>query len=141
MLAEDSRVNQKVAVGLLKRDGHEVTTAINGKDAIAAWESELFDVILMDVEMPELDGLEATGLIRQNEKQIGIHTPIIAMTAHAMDGDREKCLSAGMDGYIAKPIRSDELFATMADVLSHFHKNELQTIDSADANERAVLVS
>jgi CheY-like chemotaxis protein/HPt (histidine-containing phosphotransfer) domain-containing protein len=117
LLAEDSLVNQKVAVGLLEKQGHTVVVARNGKEAIAALQREPFDLVLMDVEMPEMDGLEATAVIRVQERQAGGHVPIIAMTAHAMQGDRERCLAAGMDGYLAKPIRAEELSQTIQDVL------------------------
>jgi len=82
-----------------------VVVAVNGKEAVAAFEREPFDVILMDVQMPEMDGFEATAEIREKEKETGGHIPIIAMTAHAMKGDRERCLDAGMDEYVSKPIR------------------------------------
>jgi CheY-like chemotaxis protein len=94
---------------ILEKAGHRVVIAGNGREAINALEHEAFDLVLMDVQMPEMDGLEAAALIRQNEKGTGRHIPIIAMTAHAMTGDQERCLAAGMDAYIAKPIRSREL--------------------------------
>ena len=113
LLAEDSLVNQKLAVGLLERQGHTVHVANNGKEAVAAWQSRPFDLVIMDVQMPEMDGLEATATIRQKEKQTGAHIPIVAMTAHAMKGDRERCLAAGMDQYITKPIRAKRLLETI----------------------------
>ena len=116
LLAEDSVVNQKLAIGLLEKHGHTVVVAANGKEAIAALTSQEFDVVLMDVEMPEMDGLEATAVIRVQEKQTGEHIPIVAMTAHAMKGDRERCLEAGMDEYVSKPIRAQQLFETLASV-------------------------
>jgi two-component system sensor histidine kinase/response regulator len=131
LLAEDSVVNQKLAIGLLEKHGHTVGVVANGKEAIAATTSQKFDVVLMDVEMPEMDGLEATAVIRVQEKQTGEHVPIIAMTAHAMKGDRERCLEAGMDEYISKPIRSRQLFDTLALVLS---AEPTSAIDSGDAN-------
>jgi CheY-like chemotaxis protein len=109
LLVEDSLVNQKLAVALLEEQGHAVTVAGNGRDALAAIESERFDLVLMDLQMPEMDGLEATSRIRQREQQTGSHLPIVAMTAHALAEDRQRCLEAGMDGYIAKPIRSGQL--------------------------------
>ena len=118
LLAEDSLVNQKLAVGLLEKYGHTVVVANHGREAVAAFESQPFDLILMDVQMPELDGFEATGVIRAEESRTGAHMPIIAMTAHAMKGDRERCLEAGMDGYIAKPIHANELFDTMEAVVT-----------------------
>ncbi|MHB8901659.1 MAG: hybrid sensor histidine kinase/response regulator [Thermoguttaceae bacterium] len=118
LLAEDSLVNQKLAVGLLTKYGHSVTVAANGKEAIVALASHAFDLVLMDVEMPEMDGLEATAVIRVKEKQTGEHVPIIAMTAHAMKGDRERCLEAGMDEYISKPIRAQQVFAVLKSCLA-----------------------
>ncbi|MCR4411800.1 MAG: PAS domain-containing protein [Thermoguttaceae bacterium] len=113
LLAEDSLVNQKLAIGLLQREGHAVTVANNGREAVARAESQSFDVVLMDVQMPEMDGLEATAAIRQREQGTGRHVPIIAMTAHALQGDRERCLEAGMDEYIAKPIRAQQLLGLL----------------------------
>jgi CheY-like chemotaxis protein/HPt (histidine-containing phosphotransfer) domain-containing protein len=113
LLAEDSVVNQKLAVGLLARRGHSVVVAKNGVEALEMFGREPFDVILMDVQMPDMDGLEATAAIRQKEAISGHHVPIIAMTAHAMRGDRERCLAAGMDDYLAKPIRAEGLFAAI----------------------------
>ena len=105
LLAEDNVVNQRLAVKVLNKRGYCVVVAGNGKEAVAAFEQEPFDAILMDVQMPEMDGFEATGVIREKEKETGSHIPIIAMTAHAMKGDRERCLEAGMDEYVSKPIR------------------------------------
>ena len=112
LLAEDNPVNQRVVVRTLEKRGHRVVTAANGRLALEALGRDGgngFDVVLMDVQMPELDGLAATGIIRTREQASGGHVPIIAMTAHAMQGDRDRCLSAGMDEYLAKPIRPDEL--------------------------------
>jgi PAS domain S-box-containing protein len=117
LLAEDSLVNQRLASGLMEKSGHSVVVANNGKEAIAALASQQFDVVLMDVEMPEMDGLEATAVIRVKERQTGEHIPIIAMTAHAMRGDRERCLEAGMDDYVSKPIRAQQLFETLESVI------------------------
>jgi two-component system, sensor histidine kinase and response regulator len=105
LLAEDNKVNQTVARAVLGKRGHQVTLAGNGAEALAAWDAGQYDLILMDVEMPELDGLAATRAIRERERVNGGHTPIIAMTAHALAGDRERCLEAGMDGYTTKPLR------------------------------------
>ena len=104
LLVEDNRVNQLVAKAFLKRDGHAVTIVDNGVLAVAAAIGTNFDAILMDLQMPEMGGLDATVAIRAHEQQTGAHVPIIAMTAHAMQGDRERCLAAGMDDYISKPI-------------------------------------
>jgi CheY-like chemotaxis protein len=110
LLAEDNEVNQQLAVQFLDMRGHQVRVARNGVEVLAALEIERFDVILMDVQMPEMDGFRATSLIREKEKATGAHIPIIAMTGYAMKGDRGRCLDAGMDGYIAKPVRFRELF-------------------------------
>ncbi len=111
LLAEDNPVNQVVAVRLLEKRGHQVTVAANGREAVAAVQREQFDLVLMDVQMPEMDGFEATATIRQAENGSGGHLPIIAMTAHAMKGDAERCRGAGMDGHIPKPIRPQDLYA------------------------------
>jgi PAS domain S-box-containing protein len=111
LLAEDNIVNQRVAVGLLTRRGHAVTVTSNGREAIAALEREDFDVVLMDVQMPELGGIEATAEIRARECRTGGHVYIVAMTAHAMSGDRERFLALAMDGYLSKPIDAAQLFA------------------------------
>ena len=117
LLAEDNVVNQKLAVGVLKKQGHQVTVANNGKEALQALDAAEFDLVLMDVQMPEMDGFEATQSIRRREMDSGGHIPIIAMTAHAMKGDRERCLAVGMDEYIAKPIRVRELSERFAMVV------------------------
>jgi CheY-like chemotaxis protein/HPt (histidine-containing phosphotransfer) domain-containing protein len=110
LLAEDNVVNTRLAVRLLEKRGHSVVVAGNGRQALEALEQRPFDVVLMDVQMPDLGGLEATTLIREKERQTGGHIPIIALTAHAMRGDRERCLAAGMDGYVSKPIQPQDLF-------------------------------
>ena len=110
LLAEDNAVNQMLAARFIEKRGHTVTVVGNGLQALEALETGSFDVVLMDVQMPEMDGFEATAEIRKREKLTGKHIPILAMTAHAMSGDRERCLAAGMDGYVSKPIRADELF-------------------------------
>jgi len=111
LVAEDNPVNQVVAVRLLERRGHRVTVAANGREAVAAVERERFDLVLMDVQMPEMDGFEATATIRRAEAGSGRHLPIYAMTARAMKGDAEHCRTAGMDGYLPKPVRSADLYA------------------------------
>jgi two-component system, sensor histidine kinase and response regulator len=114
LVAEDNPVNQMVAVGMLERAGHRVVVANNGREVLALLDREPFDVVLMDVQMPELDGLETTAAIREQEKSSGAHLPIVAVTAHAMKGDAERCLAAGMDAYLAKPIDARELTATLS---------------------------
>src|ERR1035437_3522370 len=109
LVAEDNLVNQKLATRLLEKAGHTVVVAANGRQALLALDSANFDLVLMDVQMPEMDGLDAAAAIRKREQRTGQHLPIIAMTAHAMKGDRERCLAAGMDGYVAKPISPGEL--------------------------------
>jgi PAS domain S-box-containing protein len=115
LLAEDSLANQKLAVGLLSRWGQNVTVVNNGREAVEAVRGQPFDAVLMDVQMPEMDGLQATQAIREWERGSGRRLPIIAMTAHAMKGDRERCLETGMDAYVAKPIRPQELAAALAE--------------------------
>ncbi len=110
LLAEDNMVNQKLATRILEKRGHHVVVVNNGKEVLLTLKKEEYDLVLMDIQMPEMDGFDATVAIRKNEEKNGRHIPIIAMTAHAMKGDREKCLSAGMDGYISKPIKAEELF-------------------------------
>ena len=118
LLAEDNHVNQMLATKLLEKRGYQVTVVGDGLKAVRAFESGEFDLILMDVQMPEMDGLAAAGAIRLRERKTGEHIPIIAMTAHAMKGDRDNCLEAGMDEYIAKPIRASELYTTIDRLVS-----------------------
>jgi len=113
LLTEDNAVNQKIAVSFLEKRGHLVTVANNGKEAVDRLMEQSFDAVLMDLMMPVMDGLEATRTIREREASSGGHVPIVAMTANAMAGDREKCLEAGMDGYVSKPIQKDLLFETL----------------------------
>jgi len=110
LLAEDNLVNQKLAVKLLEKMGHQVTVADNGSLALESWRAGGFDLILMDMMMPVLDGLETTRRIRAAERELGGHIPVIAMTANAMQGDRERCIEAGMDGYVSKPVKPDTLY-------------------------------
>jgi CheY-like chemotaxis protein len=118
MLVEDNPVNRKVAVRLLEKQGHTVATANNGREALELldqmdWQ---LDLILMDVQMPEMDGYQATAAIRQLETKSGRRLPIVAMTAHALDRDRERCLAAGMDAYLTKPIRMEKLLEVLEKV-------------------------
>jgi CheY-like chemotaxis protein len=113
LLAEDNVVNQRVAVGLLTRRGHQVTIAPDGQEALARLERETFDLVLMDLQMPVMGGLDATIEIRRRELVTGQHIRIVAMTAHAMHSDREQCLVAGMDGFLSKPIDPHMLFAVV----------------------------
>jgi len=117
LLAEDSFVNQRLVVGVLTKYGHHIDIAENGRRAYELWFRGRYDLVLMDVQMPEMDGLEAAQIIRAHEQRTGRHTPIIAMTAHAMKGDRERCLEAGMDDYVAKPVRRRELVDTIHRVI------------------------
>ena len=118
LLAEDNAVNQRVAVRLLEKQGHTVVVASDGRKALEALARERFDVVLMDVQMPVMDGVETTAAIREKEKATGIHIPIIAMTAHAMTGDRERFLASGMDGYVSKPIHGPQLLEAIESALS-----------------------
>jgi signal transduction histidine kinase/DNA-binding response OmpR family regulator len=120
LLAEDNAVNQRLAVRLLEKHGHTVVVAPNGRVALEELEKSNFagfDVVLMDIQMPEMEGYEATSAIREREKTTGDHLPIIAMTAHAMKGDRERCLASGMDGYVSKPLQVEDLFAAIEAVV------------------------
>jgi CheY-like chemotaxis protein/HPt (histidine-containing phosphotransfer) domain-containing protein len=116
LVAEDNPVNQRVALHILEKAGHSAVAVSNGKEAIGALAREKFDLVLMDVQMPELDGLEATRAIRDHEKRTSGHIPIVAMTAHAMKGDRERCLEAGMDNYVAKPVQASELLRVIESI-------------------------
>ena len=118
LLAEDNVVNQRLAASLLERRGHKVTIAANGREALNACERHAFDVILMDVQMPEMGGFEATEAIRARERESGVRVPIVAMTAHAMKGDRERCLGAGMDEYLTKPLDSRKLCLLVEEIAS-----------------------
>ncbi len=118
LLAEDNRVNQALAVRLLEQVGHRVEVVSNGREALEAAGRDAYDVVLMDVQMPEMDGVEATMAIREQERARGRYTPIVAMTAYAMVGDRERCLQAGMDGYVAKPVHPAELYRAITDAVA-----------------------
>lgn len=132
LLAEDNAVNQKLAVRLLEKRGHSVVVCSNGRAALEMLESERFDAVLLDVQMPELDGLETTAAIRARERGTGQQVPIIAMTAHAMKGDREHCLEAGMNGYVIKPLEPRALFETLESLVPPEHPAE-KAADNAAA--------
>jgi PAS domain S-box-containing protein len=117
LLAEDNVVNQRLVVRMLEKRGHSTLVACNGKEALALLEREPVDLVLMDLEMPQMSGFEATAAIRARERETGRHVPILALTAHAMKGDRERCLAAGMDGYVAKPIQARELYQAIAELV------------------------
>jgi len=118
LIAEDNPVNQAVAVGMLQKRGDTITLAENGREAVRFYQLERPDLILMDVQMPELDGIAATREIRAAEEGSGHHTPIIAMTAYAMSGDSERCLLAGMDAYLSKPLTKDLLLKTIESIVN-----------------------
>jgi CheY-like chemotaxis protein/HPt (histidine-containing phosphotransfer) domain-containing protein len=139
LLVEDNLVNQKLAARLLEKWGYCVAIAANGKEALEALDQagpENFDVVLMDIQMPEMNGFEATAAIREKEKQSGGHLPIVAMTAHAMVGDRERCLAAGMDDYVSKPVQSTELYQAIQNVL----RKEISEGDDSDGDSPEVKV-
>jgi CheY-like chemotaxis protein len=128
LAAEDNPINQRLAAKLLEKLGHAVTLAANGREAVDAWRAGRFDVILMDVQMPEVDGFEATAVIRDAECGRDTHIPIVAMTAHAMTGDRERCLAAGMNDYVAKPISVKEIDRVLAHVADSCGISTLDTV-------------
>jgi two-component system sensor histidine kinase/response regulator len=140
LLAEDNIVNQRLAMDLLQGKGHYVILARNGREAVAALEQEDFDLVLMDVQMPEMDGFEATGIIRQKEMEKGKgHIPIVAMTAHAMKGDRERCIEAGMDDYVTKPINAKELFEVIEKITTGTKEKEQGGISMPRENNKPSL--
>jgi CheY-like chemotaxis protein len=118
LLAEDNVINQKLAVRLLEKKGYRVTLANNGLEVISIWEEDKIDLILMDLQMPKMDGLEATITIRKKEEKTGQHVPILAMTAHAMQEDKRNCFDAGMDAYLSKPLNPKELFDTIENFIT-----------------------
>jgi CheY-like chemotaxis protein len=143
-VAEDNQVNQLLATRIFEQLGHQATVVSNGREAFVAFQAGKFDLIAMDVQMPEMDGLDATIAIRAWEKTAGTHTPIIAMTGHAMKGDRERCLAAGMDGYTSKPIRIGELEHAIAQLISppNSAKVSVSEADQADgAIDHAALLA
>jgi len=138
LLAEDNLVNQKLASRLLEKHGHNVVIAANGRQALQRLESEEFDLVLMDVQMPEMDGFETTAMIRKTEEATGAHLPIVAMTAHAMQGDKERCLTAGMDGYLSKPLNVKELLAVVQSVLEKSRLDSRPSFPDSVRNDRVV---
>lgn len=124
LLAEDNEVNQRLISRLLEKMGHTVAVAQNGQMAVRMWSEQEFDLVAMDMQMPIMDGLEATAEIRVRERDTGRHVPIVAMTANAFDEDREKCLRGGMDGYIAKPVTAKSIEIEIARVVATLEKIE-----------------
>ncbi|MFP4379141.1 MAG: response regulator [Candidatus Sumerlaeia bacterium] len=139
LLAEDNKVNQRLAIRMLEKQNHKVALAENGREAVDLWSRDVYDLVLMDVQMPEMDGFEATNAIRQSEKMTNEHIPIIAMTAHAMSGYRERCLASGMDGYVSKPIRQNLLLTTIKQVLDEVRANSKQKEQEANTGTGKVL--
>src|SRR5262249_25980895 len=133
LLVEDNPVNQKLAIRLLEKMGHDVVLAVNGREAVELAATKEFDVVLMDIQMPVMGGMEATKKIREAETKSGKRTPIVAMTAHAMKGDKERCLEGGMDGYVSKPIRLDLLRSEIERVTKKGNEGELMKDKSANA--------
>jgi len=140
LLAEDNSINQKLAARLLEKKGHKVIVAQNGQEALRLWQNNKMDLILMDVQMPTMDGLKATAAIREMELQTGKHIPIIAMTAHAMEGDRERCLRAGMDAYLPKPIDPVKLTEVIRRVNNNGHHRLVSTHKDKDKNEHKLRI-
>jgi CheY-like chemotaxis protein/HPt (histidine-containing phosphotransfer) domain-containing protein len=151
LLAEDNEVNQRISTAMLERQGHQVQAVCNGHEVLKALASAPpFDVVLMDVQMPDMDGLETTALLRRQEAGSGRHVPVIALTAHAMQGDRERCLAVGMDGYVTKPITGATLARAIADVLGRpaavppaedgVHQDDTPGADEAPAIDTATLL-
>ena len=136
LAAEDNAVNQRLIRLLVEKRGHEITLAANGREAVDRYVDEQFDLVLMDVQMPEMNGFEATAAIREIEARTGRHVPVIAMTAHAMKGDRERCLEAGMDDYISKPIDRDVLFEHLDRVAAQATDDTAPLSGWSDAIER-----
>jgi CheY-like chemotaxis protein len=130
LVAEDNAVNRKLAEHLLLRRGHDAVMVNNGREAVDAVGRGAFDLILMDLQMPELDGFEATGAIRELERHTGTRLPIVALTAHAMEGDRQRCLDADMDGYVSKPIKAVELFEVIDRVIAASRGREVTSISA-----------
>ncbi|HZV06680.1 MAG TPA: PAS domain S-box protein [Gemmataceae bacterium] len=141
LLAEDNVVNQRLAVRILQKRGHSTVVACNGKEAVSLLERQPFDLVLMDLEMPEMSGFEATAAIRAHEQRNGGHIPILALTAHAMKGDRERCLAAGMDGYVAKPVQPRELYEAIARLVPNAALSEKETTPPPVVQDRGEALS
>jgi two-component system, sensor histidine kinase and response regulator len=146
LIVEDNATNQKLLLALLKQRGYRAEVAANGREGVDKSAAEPFDVILMDVQMPEMSGLEATAAIRERERDSGGHVPIIALTAHAMAGDSERCLAAGMDAYVSKPIRPQELFAAIDQLLAPARQSDVPGFvgtepEPAEKVDRALLLA
>jgi CheY-like chemotaxis protein len=137
LLADDNPVNQKLAVRLLEKRGHSVIVAKNGREVLDIVASQPCDIVLMDIQMPEMDGFQATAALRAREQSTGIHLPIIAMTANAMPGDRERCLAAGMDAYVSKPIQAEALFSALEALSRSAHdRAELESPQTSQMGEQ-----
>jgi CheY-like chemotaxis protein len=152
LVAEDNLINRAVATGVLEKQGHLLVHAATGREAVEAFSDGSFDLILMDLQMPEMDGFEATHQIRELEKITGSHTRIVAMTAHAMAGDRERCLAEGMDDYVSKPLRKEDLLRALeavsvaehddrTEMTPHYNREQLLTQCDGDEDLMAELVS
>ncbi len=140
LIAEDNPVNQAVAMGMLQEQGHTITLAANGREAVRFYQRERPELILMDVQIPELDGIGATREIRAAEEGSGHHTPIIAMTAYAMKGDSERCLLAGMDAYLSKPLTKELLLTTIASIVENKDPMVSPAAIAAPLSNRATLL-
>jgi CheY-like chemotaxis protein len=143
LLVEDNEINQKLLIRILEKWGHTVVLACNGKEALSVLEERQFNVVLMDVQMPEMDGFEATALIREKEKKTGSHVPIVAMTAHATEGYYEKCINAGMDAYVSKPIQSKKLLEVIDNLSQKYYQGKIEETKEQTAvtvfNKKAAL--
>jgi two-component system sensor histidine kinase/response regulator len=137
LLAEDNAVNRQLVTALLTKRGHTAVSVVNGREAVAAVANSAFDLVLMDVQMPEMDGLQATAAIRKAEEATGAHVPIVALTAHAMKGDREACLAAGTDEYLSKPVNATELFALIETLTGNTASATRAQIDFTPPSEPA----
>jgi signal transduction histidine kinase/FixJ family two-component response regulator len=137
LLAEDNSINQTITTRMLRKFGHSVTVAANGREALASWEDGSFELVLMDIQMPVMDGFECVAAIRLGDQRRNTHTPVVALTAHAMKGDEERCLAAGMDGYLAKPFQSHDLYSAIARVMAQ-RQGKPQTEETPVAPQQTV---